>query len=344
MKIDELDYSFPESLIALEPVEKTRVMWVNSFPSILPEEPVEINKEQLLNKFEPGDLLVINDTQVLKRRVFIPEGIEILFLEPLDKNLQRWHVLMPARKIKTEVFSVTEKITAKIVERGRPQVIEASGELTDQFFESCAELPLPPYIQKARGTRKPLQKDTEWYQTEWAEKPGSLAAPTASFHLTNKDIESLEERGVHVERITLHVGLGTFLPILSDDLEHHQMHSEWVSVSQKTWRQVQKTKQRGRKVWALGTTVTRSLESCAAEILTPNSEGDYIGGTRLFIHPGFEFKVVDALMTNFHQPKTTLLSLVMAFAGVEEVRSAYRWAVEKQFRLFSYGDLSVWTK
>ena len=278
----------------------------------------------------------MNNTKVLKRRVFA-DNLEILFLSSsADKT--EWSVLFPSRDLKVGaeiILPLGRKVT--LAAKGRPQTIKSETPLEESYFEQVAELPLPPYIQKARGERHNVTDDLHWYQTAWAKKPGSLAAPTASLHFSERDLENIKKRGVQVETLTLHVGLGTFLPITEETLKLGVLHKESVEISDNTWKNILKAKADGKKIWALGTTVTRSLES-AAQGRGTNFETD------LFIQPGFEFKIVDVLMTNFHQPGSSLLSLVMAFAGIETVKKAYAWAIKNEFKLFSYGDFSVWKK
>ncbi len=298
--------------------------------------PVEITIPQLLEKILPGDVLVINNTQVLKRRVFA-DNLEILFLKQLNDPLE-WEVLFPSKALKVGaevLLPLGQKMT--LIEKGRPQKIRTQEILTEAYFEKVAELPLPPYIQKARGERHNVSDDSSWYQTAWAEKPGSLAAPTASLHFSNQDLELLKNRGVQVEFITLHVGLGTFLPLTVEAVEKKTLHFESVEISEKTWNVIQTAKKNGHPIWALGTTVTRSLESAAIK-------NELKFETDLFIQPGFEYKIVDRLLTNFHQPESSLLALVMAFSGVDKVKNVYKWAIENKMKLFSYGDLSVWKK
>lgn len=336
MRVDLLDFSYPESLIATERRDDSRVMWVEQ------GHPLEITKDQLLEKIRPGDLVVLNETKVLRRRVFAGE-LEILFLGSQDGLT--WEVLFPSRKMALGAqveLPTGHRFTLK--QKGRPQLIELDRPLAEADFEACADLPLPPYIQKARGERRNRQEDPRWYQTEWAQNPGSLAAPTASFHFRNSDWAQLRRRGVRVEALTLHVGLGTFLPVTAEDLSQHEMHQEVVEIPAAVWIAVQETRRQGGRVWSLGTTVVRSLESAALGLLPQQTQGGFRGDTRLLIQPGFEWKVVDVLMTNFHQPRSTLLALVAAFAGLETVKACYSWAIEREFRLFSYGDLSVWTK
>jgi S-adenosylmethionine:tRNA ribosyltransferase-isomerase len=296
----------------------------------------EISIAQLLAEIPAGDVLVINDTKVLKRRVFAGDT-EILFLSggPLT-----WDVLYPSAKMKVgETLSLPMGITMTLVEKGRPQKVKVDKPIDETYFEKVAELPLPPYIQKARKLRHNLSDDTTWYQTSWAKTPGSFAAPTASLHFSQADIEKLKARGVKVVPITLHVGLGTFLPVTTQDLNAHKMHEEYVEISKDTWATVQAAP----NVWALGTTVTRALESAAMRKLHEKN-GVFTGFTDIFILPGYNWKVVTRLLTNFHQPESTLLALVAGFAGLDTVFKAYKIAIEKRFRLFSYGDLSLWIR
>jgi hypothetical protein len=186
-------------------------------------------------------------------------------------------------------------------------------------------------------------EDRDWYQTVFAKKSGSSAAPTASLHFKEKDLEFLKQKGVKVVSLTLHVGLGTYLPVEAQDLNDHKMHFEEVSVPKETWVAIQEAKASGFSVWALGTTVTRSLESLALGMFKEN-ESAFEGETNLLIQEGFDFKVVDRLLTNFHQPESTLLALVAGFTSLENVLSSYDWAIKRDFKLFSYGDLSVWVK
>lgn len=340
MNIKDLDFSYPEHLVATERAEKSRVLRVRA------GQIEELNPfEALLDEFQAGDLLVLNDSRVLRRRVFTQGGLEILFLASLDPERTLWRVLCPSSRWKQGVLEkIPEGIELELVERGRTQVVRASLSLQESYFETYGEMPLPPYIQKARGERHNRKSDLIQYQTAWARRDGSLAAPTASLHFTSDHLEILREKGVRVETLTLHVGLGTFMPISVEDLNEHVMHSEAVTVPPETWRAVLRTRAQGGRVWALGTTVTRALESTALGLLDGSEETGFAGETDLFIRPGYEWRVIDVLMTNFHQPRSTLYALVAAFAGLETVRKAYAWAIEREFKLFSYGDLSVWSR
>jgi S-adenosylmethionine:tRNA ribosyltransferase-isomerase len=332
----DLDFEFPESLIATSPQRPSRVMHVG--PGL---EPQEISLDQLIELPQAGDVWILNQTKVLKRRVFAGE-LEILFLNEVSPL--HWNVLFPSKALKIgDQIQLPEGVTMTLTQKGRPQVVQVSAALTVDYFERHGEVPLPPYIQKARAERHNTPQDESWYQTFWAATPGSLAAPTASLHFERRHLERLSAKGVHVLPVTLHVGLGTFLPVTAEDLKNHLMHSEEVEVPLATWDRIQLARAQGHRVWAMGTTVARSLESVPAEKLNKTSDA-YRGETDLMILPGFEFRVVDCLMTNFHQPQSTLLALVAAFSSLERVKACYQWAIARKFRLFSYGDLSVWIK
>lgn len=337
MKRSDLHYEYPESLVAREPRADYRILLHRD------GKPQEISPQDLMALPGPNDLWVINDTRVEKRRVFSLEPqVEIVFVEEVKPRT--WSVLFPARDFKVgDRIMLPGGVEAELSVKSLPQTLMTSEDLSTQYFETYGEPALPPYIQKARGERHAKKQDELWYQTQWARKWGSVAAPTASLHFTQDDFETLKNRGVGVEPLTLHVGLGTFLPIKVDDLNQHRMHAEQAFLSKSLIDQLNETKSKGGRVWALGTTVTRALEAWAEDHLSKTSEG-FSGSTRLFIQPGYKFKVVDVLMTNFHQPESTLLALVAGFAGLNEVMSAYTWAIERNFRLFSYGDFSVWMK
>lgn len=356
MKLSDLQFDYPEELIAQTPQRPSRVLCVenNQFK--------EISIQNLIDLIPTGDVLVVNETKVVKRRVYTAEGLEILFLSCLENSsesgevsnpqaesaVEKWQVLFPSKKFKVgETLALPDfqgrKVNMTLLEKGRPQTVSVSEKLTESYFQANAELPLPPYIQKARGERHTVAQDENWYQTAWAKAPGSLAAPTASLHFSDQDIQKLKTKGVQVLALTLHVGLGTFLPVTADDLDQHDMHEEWVEISAPTWLSIEKALASGKHIWSLGTTSTRALESAAAGLLK-ESQGGFQGFTKLLIQPGYQWKVVSRLLTNFHQPESTLLALVAAFSELNTVKSAYRYAIDQRFRLFSYGDLSVWIK
>lgn len=340
MHIQELDFDFPSNLIATRPLRPSRVLLNQS------DLCKELSIKTLLGLFQKGDVLVINESKVIKRRLFCQvlkadgtksnKSLEVLFLKDLGEK--RWQVLFPVSRLKAQQdLLLPGGVQAKVVVRGKPQILFLDTFIDSAYFSQYGEMPLPPYIQKERNERHNIDADSSWYQTDWAQVEGSTAAPTASLHFSNSDLELLQEKGVKILKLVLHIGLGTFLPLEVENLEQHQMHTEYVEISKSVWQQVKKA----NRVWALGTTVARSLESCARNILQEQEER-FFGETDLFISPGYEYKVVDILMTNFHQPKSTLLALVMAFAGKENVKQSYEWAIKNEFRLFSYGDLSVW--
>jgi len=334
MKITDLDYTYPEELIGTEPQKNFRAMLVDTVPH-------ELNsRAAVIDLFRKGDILFVNDTQVLKRRIHTESGLEVLFLKSLGNR--EWEVLYPVRKSKFKNVILPMGIEMELLEKGRPQRVRVSEDLGDEYFNKWGELALPPYIQRARGVRKNKSEDQDWYQTDWAQIPGSYAAPTASLHFNNEDLKALSDKGVKVLKVTLHVGLGTFLPVVCEDLKDHKMHHEWVSISKSAIAELQ-NKEDSARVWALGTTVARSLEAWHRGDLKEDQEAQiFYGETDIFITPGFKFNVVDVLMTNFHQPKSTLLALVAGFSSLEKVKFCYEWAIKKKFKLFSYGDFSIW--
>lgn len=332
MQVADLDYNYPAELVATEPSRPSRVAVVETKGFR------EENMWGLLDLFQPGDCLVINESKVIPARVFTAEEIEILFLKAVSQDA--WQVLFPAREFKVGAqLRLPGDVTGTLMQKGLPQVLRVNPSLKLDYFAEFGEMALPPYIQEARGERHNRAEDAKLYQTAWAKNPGSVAAPTASLHFQAEDLEQLRARGVSVFPLTLHVGAGTFLPIKSESLDGHVMHAESVEIPLTTQEAVLTAKARGARIWALGTTVTRALEAWASGDL-PEGRGE----TRIFIKPGYEFKLVSGLLTNFHQPKSTLISLVAAFAGLERVKEVYAWAVERRFRLFSYGDLSAWLR
>jgi S-adenosylmethionine:tRNA ribosyltransferase-isomerase len=380
MHIKDLEFIYPDELVALEPSYPHRVMLVER------GEPKELSWSELLSLIPQGDLLVINDTEVVKRRVFAETGEEILFLcrgvetqrawetkwdglegcQHSALSLQAgslcgsglltantseaevgasklWQVLFTARKLKLgDRLQLPDGVEMCLLEKGLPQLVGLNRPIGEAYFDRYGELPLPPYIQKARKLRHNRPDDARWYQTAWARQKGSYAAPTASLHFSSEDLKLLKTKGVEVATLTLHVGLGTFLPVRSEQLKDHDMHSEEVSISAHTLHTIKQVRARGGRVWALGTTVVRALEAWARGHFQEQVGGGVGGETALLLQPGESFYIVDRLMTNFHQPCSTLLALVTAFAGLKEVHQSYAWAVEHRFRLFSYGDLSVW--
>ncbi|SIQ73708.1 tRNA preQ1(34) S-adenosylmethionine ribosyltransferase-isomerase QueA [Halanaerobium kushneri] len=337
MKVEEFDYHLPEELIAQTPLperDESRLMILNPEQDRIKEDIFKNLKDYL----EPGDMIVMNNSRVIPARLYgekIPTGteIELLLLNELAEG--RWEVLVrPGRRAKKGVkINFEDILEAEVVEYtdfgGR--IVEFSWDQQEYNFEEIlnqlGEMPLPPYINEKLD-------DPERYQTVYSEKKGSAAAPTAGLHFTDRLLEELQEYGVILDYITLHVGLGTFRPVKSEDIEDHEMHEEYAEISAETAKKIKEVKARGNKVVAVGTTVTRTLESAAQD----GELSEYKGWTDIFIYPGYEFKVIDSLITNFHLPKSTLLMLVSALAGKEFVLEAYEQAVENEFRFFSLGD------
>jgi S-adenosylmethionine:tRNA ribosyltransferase-isomerase len=334
MQLSEFDFPFDSSLVALQPVsprEQARLLVLDQTTRELAHRQVADLPELL----QPGDLLVINDTKVMAARVAgikKPTGkpVEVLFVKHLGDDV--WEIMVKGSFHVGQVIEFNLQSRATILQRdalGTRVKVECPGPIA-RLFESRGVMPLPPYIK-----REPTEKDREWYQTTFAKHEGAIAAPTAGLHFTEDLFRRLRESAINVATVTLHVGPGTFKPVTAERIEDHQMGAETFTITEETAQAIVQTKRTGGRVVAVGTTVVRTLETVAQE------KGEIVsmsGESRLFITPGFEFKIVDALMTNFHLPKTTLLMLVSAFAGVEPIRNAYAEAVKERYRFYSYGD------
>lgn len=334
MDLAEFDFPFDSSLIASEPVlprHNARLLCLDHRSGGLSHRQVA----DLPDLLAPGDLLVVNDTKVLAARLAgrkQPTGtvVDVLFVKDCSAGL--WEVMLKGR------FSVGQTIlfgggaSATVVQRdehGTKIRVTSQAPVVD-LMRRYGRMPLPPYIK-----RSAQPEDQVWYQTCFADREGAIAAPTAGLHFTPELMVRLRSGGVETAPVTLHVGPGTFKPVVADRIEEHQMGEEWFEVSERTIEAILKTKRSGGRVIAVGTTVVRALESSA---LQTGGLQATVGESRLFISPGFHFKVVDALMTNFHLPRTTLLMLVSALAGVETMRKAYAEAVAHRYRFYSYGD------
>lgn len=334
MNLNQFDYHLPEELIAQEPLaERTasRLLHFRSHATTFDD----FLFADLLHLLRPEDLLVLNNTKVIPARMFGKKasGGKVEFL--LERIVDA-HTVLAQLKASKSPKTGTEIIFAKNVKsvvQGRQEdfFILAFDEEADvaNLLEDHGRMPLPPYIQ-----RVPDKNDNERYQTVFAKHKGAVAAPTAGLHFDNKILAALQTKGIESATITLHVGAGTFQPVREDNIEEHKIHAERVIVSQEVCNQIIACKKRGGRVAAVGTTVARALESAAQNGNIEPYEMD----TSLFIYPGYKFKVIDALITNFHLPKSTLLMLVSAFAGYETVMSAYRHAVTEKYRFYSYGD------
>lgn len=283
----------------------------------------------------PGDLLIGNDTKVLPARVAARKAgsggrVDLLFVRPHSDT--EWSVLAKGRLPVGQVLELTDEARAVIIRRNAEETVVRveSRKPVREVMESIGRMPLPPYIK-----REPEAADREWYQTSYAAAEGAIAAPTAGLHLTASIRRQLAARGIDWATVTLHVGLGTFKPVTAEAIEQHTMDAEWATVSAETAALVRRAKAEGRRIIAVGTTSVRTLESSLDESGQVTAR---TGETRLYITPGYRFRAVDGMLTNFHFPKTTLLMLVSALAGVEPMREAYRTAVQERYRFYSYGD------
>jgi len=339
MKVSDFDYYLPEELIAQDPLEKRS----NSRLMVLDKESGDVTHRHFYDIKEylkPGDCLVINNTKVIPARLYgsrVGSGgkVEILLLKRHSDNV--WECLVkPGKKARPgmEISFGEGLLMGKIidiVDEGN-RLIEFSYEgIFEEILDQLGQMPLPPYITHEL-------KDKDRYQTVYAKYDGSAAAPTAGLHFTKDLLEEIKAMGVNIAEVTLHVGLGTFRPVKADDVLDHHMHSEFYMVSAEAANLINETKAKGGRVISVGTTSTRTLESAAAEDGTLKETS---GWTEIFIYPGYKFKVIDGLITNFHLPQSTLIMLVSALAGQEHVLSAYETAVEEKYRFFSFGDAMI---
>lgn len=334
MNLSEFDFPFDPTLIASEPVlprHAARLLCLDRHSGLLSHRQVA----DLPDLLAPGDLLVVNDTKVLAARVSgrkQPAGtvVDVLFVKDLGDAV--WEVMLKGhfRVGQTILFDGDAGATVVQRDEGGTKIRMATSVPVVDFLRTHGRMPLPPYIK-----RLAQPEDQVWYQTCFADREGAIAAPTAGLHFTPELMTRLRARGVETATVTLHVGPGTFKPVVVERIEDHQMGEEWFEVSAQTVGAILKAKQSGGRVVAVGTTVVRALESAARQSGRLQAA---TGESRLFISPGFHFNVVDALMTNFHLPRTTLLMLVSALAGVEAMRTAYAEAVSRRYRFYSYGD------
>jgi S-adenosylmethionine:tRNA ribosyltransferase-isomerase len=334
LKVDLLDYELPRELIAAEPPPErdgARMMVLDRARESVTHDFVR----NLADRIEPGSIVVVNNSKVINARLHghKPTGgsIEIFLLRVLDSQARRWSAFGRASKpIRPElVVKVSEALSIRVLSKDPQGVLEVELLCDEPWsaIEQYGEVPLPPYIERA-----PKPEDRERYQCVFAEKPGAVAAPTAGLHLSERILRALDAKGIERHAVTLHVGAGTFQPVTASDLDEHKMHSEWYSIAESVAERVRAAKREGRPVVAIGTTVVRTLESWAL------GDRPLTGETSLLIQPGYRFRVIDRLLTNFHLPRSTLLALVMAFAGESFVRRAYEEAVRERYRFFSYGD------
>ncbi len=334
LKTSDFYYDLPEELIAQTPVyprDSSRLLIFNREKDSL----TDAHFKDILNIFNKGDLLVINDTKVLPARMFAytEHGgkIEILLLKRI--NLTDWEVMVkPGKKAKEGILlTINSELSLTVLSR-----TESGGRIVRFHFEGIfediisrvGEMPLPPYIREKL-------KDQDRYQTVYAKNLGSSAAPTAGLHFTNELITALKEKGVQFATVELKVGLGTFRPVKVDNLEEHQMHSEWYEITKENADLINSAKKEGRRIIAVGTTSVRTLETVADEngFVKPQS-----GDTSIFLYPPYKFKCIDGLITNFHLPESTLIMLVSCLASREKILEVYKYAVDNKYRFFSFGD------
>ena len=330
----EFYYDLPKHLIAQEPIknrDESRLLKLCKTTGEMEHK----NFTDIVDFLNPGDCIVMNDSKVIPARLIGKNGeanIELLLSERLGDST--WSALTkPGRKAKpgdSLVFG-NGKLTAhvkEIIEDGLRVVEFSHAGVFEDLLEEIGEMPLPHYIEKK-------QKDTSRYQTVYAEHKGSVASPTAGLHFTNEVLSKIEQKGVQIAKVTLHVGIGTFRPVKEDDITKHHMHSEYCRIDRTAADKINSAKKAGGRVVAIGTTSCRTIESRA-------NENGYVsegaGKTDIFIYPGFKFRVMDGLLTNFHLPESTLIMLVSAFAGRERTLTAYAEAVKQEYRFFSYGD------
>jgi len=335
MKTDDFDFYLPEKLIAQTPLEKRD----SSRLLVLDKETGNITHESFSNIIDylnEGDILVLNDTKVMPARILGTKEdtgavIELLMLKEIEKDT--WEVLSkPAKRIKIgTVVKFSDKLKAECVGLGEEGIRIFKFIYDGIFYEildELGEMPLPPYIHEKL-------KDKDRYQTVYAKNIGSAAAPTAGLHFTKELMDKIKDKGIKIEYITLHVGLGTFRPVSVDDVTNHKMHSEFYQMSNETAKVLNEAKKNNNRIISVGTTSTRTLETIM------NLYGEFkecSGWTDIFIYPGYQFKAITSLITNFHLPKSTLIMLVSALAGKENIMNAYNEAVKNEYRFFSFGD------
>ena len=336
MRTEDFDFNLPENLIAQTPLDKRDT----SKLLILNKETGEIEHSKfhnIINELNEGDVLVLNDTKVMPARIYgIKEEtdacIELLMLKETSKDT--WECLTkPAKRVKidTVIFFGDGRLKARCVGIGEEGIRTFKLEYTGILYEildSLGEMPLPPYIHEKL-------EDKNRYQTVYAKNIGSAAAPTAGLHFTDELLNSIKEKNIQIVNVTLHVGLGTFRPVSVEDVTKHHMHSELYMMSAETAEILNKAKEENRRIIAVGTTSTRTQETI---MNTYGCFKECSGWTDIFIYPGYKFKAIDALITNFHLPKSTLIMLVSALAGKENVLNAYNEAVKQEYRFFSFGD------
>ncbi len=331
MLLSEFDFPFDASLVAdhpIEPHDQARLLVLPRGGGACAHRRVA-DLPQLLNA---NDLIIVNDTKVLPARLSghkRPGGghLELVLVKPLGSD--QWEVLCKGTKL-GQVIELDGGATATVTEQGAGRVIMKFSSSVPALLEKVGRMPLPPYIK-----RDPNEQDRIWYQTLFAREAGAIAAPTAGLHFTERLMDALRARNIKLATVTLHVGPATFRPVTAERIDEHRMGTERAELLPETASAINETRKAGGRIVAVGTTVVRTLESAVSSDGTVRPTQGDVG---LFITPGYQFKIVDVLMTNFHLPKTTLLMLVSAFAGLEPLRAAYAEAVREKYRFYSYGD------
>ena len=340
MKLEEFDFYLPEELIAQTPLLKrdtSKLLTINRKENTYEHKVFS----DIIDYFNPGDTLVLNNTRVMPARLYGQKkdtgaAIEVLLLKNKEHNM--WECLVkPAKRIKVGSIvsfgdGIMEAECVKVLDDGFRYFEFKYEGIFQERLDELGTMPLPPYI-KERLT------DKERYQTVYSREVGSSAAPTAGLHFTNELLDKIKQKGVNIVYLTLHVGLGTFRPVSVENIEDHDMHSEYYTLDEETANVINETKKNGGRVFSVGTTSTRTLETIARD-----NDGEIVpasGWTNIFIYPGFEFKCVDGLITNFHLPKSSLIMLVSAFYNREKVLELYKIAVENKYRFFSFGDAMI---
>jgi S-adenosylmethionine:tRNA ribosyltransferase-isomerase len=335
MKLSDFDYQLPPERIAQTPVEprdSSRLLVLDRKTGTI-QHSVFSNILAFLNR---GDLLVINQTRVLPARVYarkVPTGgkIELLLLNRRDPT--SWEALVGGKRVKKGLqLSLSQDLIAEVEEElDGPRRLLRFNQPIEPYLEKIGEMPLPPYIHERL-------LDQERYQTVYARETGSAAAPTAGLHFTPRLLTEIRDAGIGIAEVTLHVGLDTFAPVTEQDVTQHHIHTEWCSLSPQTAQQINQVKQAGGRVIAVGTTSVRTLETAAGRSEANGWVVPFEGATDLYILPGYSFKVVDVMITNFHLPRSTLLMLVSAFAGRQTILDAYQEAIQQEYRFYSFGD------
>ncbi len=344
MLVSDFDYKLPEELIAQVPADKRQ----NSRMLVLDrKERTLLHKHfyDITDFIEPDTLLVLNNTKVLPARLLgrkdTGANIEVFLLNPTNRTNVWNSLIKPSKRVKVgTLIKISDELSVKVLERLEDNgewVVELlySGDSLSEVLHRNGNIPLPPYIHRKNADEDLKKLDFERYQTVYARDEGSVAAPTAGLHFTEDILTRLQAKGVELCYITLNVGLGTFRPVMCENITEHKMHSESFEISEKAAEQIENAKKNGKKILAVGTTTVRTLETAYKKLGCVKPCNDY---SELFIYPPFDFKVVDGLITNFHLPKSTLLMLVSAFAGKDFIFEAYQSAVRNKYRFFSYGD------